>query len=238
MMYLGGKTRLAPEIAAAVLACAPSRARLVEPFAGSCAITEALAPHFSDVTARDLHPDLILMHTALQAGWVPPATLSEDEYRQLRDGPPSALRGFAGFGVSFSGKWFGGYARNSRGDDYCGQASRSASRRSAALKSVRFECGGYASASVAAGDVVYCDPPYAGTTGYSGSFSPPDFWAKADAWVDLGATVFVSEYTAPWHWLPVWTKPRKQSLRGNAGGAEVVESLFMRIDALPHARSV
>lgn len=47
-------------------------------------------------------------------------------------------------------------------------------------------------------DVIYFDPPYAGTTGYNrGAFSQIMFKALLRALLDSGKTVFVSEYNAP-----------------------------------------
>lgn len=47
-------------------------------------------------------------------------------------------------------------------------------------------------------DVIYFDPPYAGTTGYNrGTFSQIMFKALLRALLDSGKTVFVSEYNAP-----------------------------------------
>jgi DNA adenine methylase len=50
--------------------------------------------------------------------------------------------------------------------------------------------------------VVYCDPPYRGTTGYPGTppFDSDEFWTVAAEWSRRGAMVLVSEYVAPGDW--------------------------------------
>jgi DNA adenine methylase len=49
-----------------------------------------------------------------------------------------ALKSFIGFGCSFAGKWFGGYAKNTAGTDYCKQAVNSCKKKSDAMLDVVF----------------------------------------------------------------------------------------------------
>lgn len=189
----------------------------VEPFMGSCAVLHRMTGTFERVYGYDAHPDLVLMWQAVQAGWEPPAVVTEEEYRQLRAAEPSALRGFVGFGCSFGGRWFQGYARNRRSDDYAGATRRSLLKRAPALRDVVFECADYTAAYAHArpGTVIYCDPPYAGTKVYSGApaFDSAAFWAHAKEWTDLGATVLVSEYQAPPGWTSVWSREKAVTMR-------------------------
>ena len=109
MRYVGGKTRIAKWVAEHVSSLTNGHNTYLEPFVGSGATFVKLAPRFQSAIAADDHADLILMWKALAAGWDPPEHVSKDEYVALRAAEPSALRGFVGFGASFSGKWFGGY---------------------------------------------------------------------------------------------------------------------------------
>src|SRR5208337_2924620 len=108
MNYLGGKATIGEDICRAIRAHSRKRAVLVEPFLGGGNSYKFLAPFFQEVRIGDIHADLILMWQAVAAGWVPPHSVTEAQYRQLKHAEPSALRGFVGFGCSFSGKWFGG----------------------------------------------------------------------------------------------------------------------------------
>lgn len=74
------------------------------------------------------------------------------------------------------------------------------------------------------GDVVYCDPPYAGAEGYGGEFDHDAFWE----WVRTRPyPVYVSEYRAPDDFIPVWEK-KKRSLLNDANLSEpVIEKLFI-----------
>lgn len=148
--------------------------------------------------ATDLSEDLILMWQAIQSGWDPPTSVSEPEYGYLKHAAPSPLRGFVGYGLSFAGKWFGGYARNNRGDDYCKQAKTSLLKIRESIRGVVFANCSYSLFDASVTDcLIYCDPPYLNTTKYRfGEFNHPAFWQ----WVrdrSRDNIVVVSEYTAP-----------------------------------------
>lgn len=98
---------------------------LVSLFCGSCSIESKV--NIPNKICNDKHPYLIAMWQGLQQGWVPPDVITEDEYKYIRDHKDEkpALTGFVGFGCSFGGKWFGGLARNKKGDNYCARANRS-----------------------------------------------------------------------------------------------------------------
>src|SRR3954463_779951 len=115
MQYMGGKERVSTDIAEVLAHFGQSCDRYVEPFTGGGSVLYRVAPMYDDVLAADIHTDLILMWKAVQNGWVPPAAISREEYTAIKSESPSALRGFVGFGCSFGGKWFGGYASDGKG---------------------------------------------------------------------------------------------------------------------------
>ena len=62
-------------------------------------------------------------------------------------------------------------------------------------ESIEFSSLPYYDLEIKEGSVVYCDPPYLGTTGYkTGGFDHERFWEWAEA-VSEHSTVFVSEYS-------------------------------------------
>lgn len=86
MRYLGGKTRLAKKIAAEILSRTTNRNTYLEPFVGGGSVFCELAPHFQRAVASDIHPDLAMMWDAISKGWVPPKTMTKDEYDALNHG--------------------------------------------------------------------------------------------------------------------------------------------------------
>lgn len=234
MRYVGGKGRIARAIVDVIAERSPGATVAVEPFMGGGAVTAELAKRFGLVLASDAHEDLALMWQAVSDGWTPPEMVTEDEYARLRSAEPSALRGFVGFGGSFGGKWFGGYARGGKtaaGTDrnHQGESSRAVTRVGKAIRSgtVALTHADYASAPIVPGSVIYCDPPYAGTQGYAtGGFDSVEFWAWAELASDV-ADVYVSEYAAPPWWSCVWQTSKRQSVTMPAQGRAVrTEKLF------------
>lgn len=225
MQYFGGKFRIRKQLGTFL------RERLngrlyIEPFCGSCWVAAEVRPERAILSDACL--DLILMWQALQKGWVPPSEVSEDEYKACRQMEPSALRGFVGFGCSFAGKWFWGYARGKTsplmvrnslfkklgaldGRNYAQNAS------SSLLNKLNFLCADYRSLSPK-NALVYCDPPYAGTTGYTATktFEWASFWEQIRQW-SRDNEVYVSEYTAPPDFKPCLEIATNTEIRGKAG---------------------
>lgn len=238
MRYVGGKTRIAKWVADNVLPLARGRTVYLEPFVGSGANFVKHAPQFESVTAADGHLDLILMWQAVASGWIPPEHVTREEYAALKTAEPSALRGFVGFGASFSGKWFGGYVDTAWDahwkrftKPYSGAARASVLKAASAFQRARILHADYQTHTPDENTLVYCDPPYADTLGYGGSskFDSAVFWATARHWAENGTLVIVSEAVAPSGWRVLATRERKAMLRVATNEANEVrqESLFV-----------
>jgi len=220
LRYVGGKSKLAKRIASDILARTDKRDVLIEPFVGGGAVLAELAPAFDCVYASDIHEDLMLMWNKFwHYNWEPDNYCSEQEYQRLRYEKPSALRRLVGFGQSFGGKWWGGYARgkkpNGEERNYLDETIRNIKNIISKLpENSHFTISSYKDWNPVAGDVIYCDPPYASTQGYGGtdSFDSQEFWKVMDEWKQLGADVFVSEYNAPDSWKEIASYPHRMEL--------------------------
>lgn len=229
MRYLGGKQRLGPTIADYVntLGGLYGARSYCEPFAGMCGVARHVT--IPDRWLGDIKEDLVLFLRAVRDGWEPPSYVSLEEYQDLKKAEPSALRGFVGFGCSYGGKWFGGYADFTNPKTKLGNVPGSAINLGKSIKNTTIDCRSYLSAPDA--DITYCDPPYAGTTGYSetGRFDHEQFWE----WVRVRrGIVLVSEYTGP-DWAEViWRKPVKSTIKRDAGAGSAendrVEKIFAK----------
>lgn len=229
MQFQGGKARQAQAIGKVLKAI--DRPNYVEPFVGGAWVLKEVASHFDKVTASDLHLDLVLLYQALQDGWEPPSELSEPEYQALKIAEPSPLRAFAGYGCSFGGKWFGGYAR---GHTSPATGARSLMRKAALLGPVLFQHCDYGEQVPDAQAAVYCDPPYRNRTRLTQvpPFDHDRFWRTMNAWVDDGAIVLISEETAAPGWIPVLSPGRDTCLGVDNAKAFIKEHLWMREDQL------
>jgi DNA adenine methylase len=197
MKYMGGKSRIAKPIGAFLKSLRKPGQLYIEPFVGAASVMCEMAAG-GPAEAFDVHPDLILMWQALQTGWVPPARVSPAEHCRLRHARPSARRSFVGFACSFGGKFFGGYARSKncpRG--YAREGRSSLAKKIERLRTVKFMCADYQTLRPA-GALIYCDPPYKGTAGFSGTpkFNHDRFWEIMRQW-SRNNTVVVSECSAP-----------------------------------------
>lgn len=83
------------------------------------------------------------------------------------------------------------------------------------------------------GKLVYCDPPYAGTTAY-GAFDNFDhdlFWAMMSKWTENN-TVVVSEYAAPEGWKCVAEFQSRMGMATEGGRDKRSEKMFRLDDVI------
>lgn len=139
------------------------------------------------------------------------------------------MTGFAGFGCSFGGKWFGGYARNTSGTKYAAQSKQSLLKDMSTLMAAEIFCCDYRNVPLPTNSVVYADPPYAGTTQYGNEkFDSVAFWQYMRELSEQGHTVLISEQTAPDDFTCIWEKPLRRTLDVNkANNFIVMEKLFI-----------
>lgn len=235
MKYMGSKARIARELYNRICAVTPREGRpWVEPFAGGmnmiCNVPASDGPRF----ANDVNPYLIAMFKALVSGWVPPKNITKDFYEQCRNlDAEDYMIGYVGFNASYSGKWFGGYAgkvNTAIGTvrDYQLEAFNHMQKQIETIKDVWFLSLSYEKIIIPENSIVYCDPPYSGTTGYKVDFNHEIFWDWVRS-ISFSHDVFVSEYNAPIDFEVVWEKKLNSSLSANGkSGAnkQSVEKLF------------
>lgn len=226
MQYMGGKSRIARPIAEQI----QSGKVFVSLFCGTCSVESKVAPFFEKVICSDNHKYLIAMLNAVKHGYNLPDDISEQEYKYIRehkDNDP-ALSGFVGFGCSFGGRWFEGYARNKTGTNYCLQSKKSLLKDMQNLSKAEFICDDYRNIEIPTGSIVYADPPYQGTKKYSSEkFDTTTFW---DYMSNISKTnkVFISEQTAPEEFVCIWQKSVTRTLDKNKSNQfKVVEKLFI-----------
>lgn len=230
---MGGKCRISNEIASIINPFTwgqdEDHRPFVSLFCGSCAIEAKVKADIK--ICNDIHPYLIAMWEGLQNGWTPPDTISKEEYQYIKahkDENP-ALTGFVGFGCSFGGKWFCGYAHDKRGvRNYCGNAKSTTAKDLTGLKTAIFVCGDYRDVIIPEQSVVYADPPYEKATKYStGDFDHSAFWNYMRQLAKQGHKVFISEEHAPDDFECVWQQELTRTLDFNKHNQpKKIEKLF------------
>jgi DNA adenine methylase len=243
LRYLGGKSKEAARILEVVLKDREPDQLYIEPFCGGCnVIDKVTGPRWGN----DFNWQLIELWQAVQQGGQPPENVAEDDYRRIRAdrlGDP-ALHAFVACAGSWGGKWWGGYARgnakNGTPRNFVDEGRRHVLKQAPKLAGVRFTAGSYSDMDIPPCSVVYCDPPYVGTTAYkdTGAWDAGRFWSWArDLARFKGCDVFVSEFEAPDDWTCVLEFERACDLR-NLGHKELAtkkftEKLFRWIPRLP-----
>lgn len=238
MNYLGGKTRIGKEIAAVLNRNLIDTGRAYwGPFVGALGVMRHIVAKTR--FGSDVHADLIALWIAMQAGWSPPRVVSPDFYAGVKNGNVHItphMRAFVGFGCSYSGKWFGGYGRG-EGRNYADESARAAAYKMSYCKDVSFFCADFERGAPLPNMVIYCDPPYSGTTGYKTErpWDAARFWSRVRGWARSGHIVFVSEYQAPDDFVEVWSKNvRVQAgINTRMGEKRNVERLFVHRSSEP-----
>lgn len=193
MRYMGGKTRIAKQIAAEIDKVRKPGQLVWDAFCGGLSVSVALSKN-GPVLASDACAPLINLYKAVQAGWDPPTEVSKETYLAAKNLPDTdPIKAFCGFGCSFAGKWFGGYAR-SESRNYAANCKNSLLKHKFAglVKHIDF----LATIPEPIDAIIYCDPPYADTTGYdqAGQFDYCKFVRRVEQWSEF-TDVFVSEYS-------------------------------------------
>lgn len=210
MRYMGSKARHAKHIVPFLMDGHDPQAWYIEPFMGGGNMLSNVPVRYK--WGNDTAEYAVALLEAVSKGWEPPSVLTQDEYYDIKESPDKydpALVGFAAYCCSYGGKFWGGYARNKpeEGGDSTipAQQVRNLIKQRPGLTGTKFTCMSYLDLDIPDNSTVYCDPPYASTTGYGGDFDHVVFWEWA---TDLSrrCRVFVSEYSAPDEWKCIWEK--------------------------------
>jgi DNA adenine methylase len=230
MKYMGSKNRFAKELLPIILKDRTKGQYYVEPFAGGMNLIDKVE---GNRIANDIHTDLIEMWKALVSGWIPPLYVSEEDYKNAKSNKvkiDKALRGYIGFN-SYGGKWFAGYRRDKQGKrDYWQEHYNNIMKQVPKLKGVKFENTSFTDLDIPESSIIYCDPPYEGTTKYNSKFDHILFWDWVRTKSKQGNKVYVSEYNAPSDFVCVWQKDAKSTFSANGvvgGTKKSTERLFI-----------
>lgn len=204
----------------------------VEPFVGGANMIDKVPKEFQrigiDYNAHTIEALIAIRDLVDKL----PNRLSEDEYKQLKGSEPEPIKSWLRFVCSYSGKFDNGYARQGNPLKYKSEpieeGLRNAQKQSPKLQGVKFINGSYDEYSGFENCLIYCDPPYEGTTSYkTGDFDHAKFWDWCRK-MSKKNLVFVSEYKAPYDFICVWEGEVKTNFASQRSEAthKAVEKLF------------
>lgn len=239
MKYMGSKNRIAKHLLPIMLENRNGRT-WVEPFVGGANMIDKVE---GKRIGADFNEYLIAMWKELQNGWTPPNFVSEVDWRDVKTQMENKYEkhyiAFVRLGCSFGADWNGGYARNVRKDkpnaellnsttkSYCGQSKRNILKQLPNLKSVEFINSSYQDLKIPNDSLIYCDPPYEGTTKYKDDFNHLEFWEWCRTKAKEGHLVYVSEYNAPKDFECVYSSEINNTLNNTAKTTKATEKLFV-----------
>ena len=178
MKYMGSKSGIAKHILPIMLDDAEKHGitTWIEPFVGGGNMIDKVPDRMRRI-GIDYNPHTIAAMLAIR-DMVDnlPDNVSEDEYRSIKGKPVDPISSWIMFVCSFGGKFEAGYARSKTGRNYALESKRNALKQSPKIQTVEFACASYKDYKPA-NSLVYCDPPYQGTTGYkTGVFNHEEFF--------------------------------------------------------------
>lgn len=239
MKYMGSKNRISKHILPIILKGRGSHQWYVEPFVGG-------ANSIDKVEGLRLGSDsneYVIKALEYIRDNTPPKDnkeFCEDNYNAAAKyvrGEQSVtlfskgLIGFALIAYSFGAKWCGGWSRgkNSKGGqrDYVAEQYRAAIKQKKNIQGVFFSIASYKELYIPSDSVIYCDPPYEGTTKYKDDFNHIEFWGWCRGKVKEGHKVFISEYNAPADFNCVWQHELNVSVAKDGGHKKATEKLFI-----------
>lgn len=235
MKYMGSKARLSKDISPIInkLIKENNINTYREPFVGGANMIEHIICNAR--IGSDNNEYLIALWQDLQSGWRPPETISKEMYKDIKNNKSEygkSLVAVAGFCATYNAKWFGGYAgivetKIGTKRNYYDEAIRNIIKQSLNLTDVVFEHKNYLDYTDMCGELIYCDPPYQGTTQYGTSkdFNHDEFWNWVRE-ISKNNIVLVSEYAAPDDFISIYTKTLTTTLDKSSRKKDV-EQLFI-----------
>lgn len=237
MKYMGSKSRIAKYILPIMLNrhCVNT---FYDVFTGGANLIDKVPPHYNRI-AIDNNIYLIEALKLIQTIQAHPESLllnmTETGYKHVRDNKQlykPAYVGYVGHALSYGGKWFGGWCRDSAGKrNYVQEAYKNAVKQSKLLNGIKFICCSYDVLKYKKNSIIYCDPPYNNTTKYDSQcqcqFNHNKFWNWCRRLSKSGYNVYISEYSAPHDFKCIWQKEITSSLTKDTGSRKGVEKLFV-----------
>ena len=229
MRYMGSKNRIAKHLLPIMLAEAEKHSitTWVEPFVGGANMIDKVPDSYERI-GYDLNDHVV--HALIDIrdnAEILPSTVSEDEYKSYKGLPAESITSWVRIACAYGGR-FGNVMARGGNRNYAQEAKNNALKQSPKIQNVKFICGSYENLNPV-NCLIYCDPPYANTSGYkTGSFDHEKFfdWCREQAKRNI---VFVSEYNAPDDFIGVWRGEIKTNFASSRKSAthNAVERLFL-----------
>lgn len=226
MNYMGSKSRLAKDLKPIIeSAIDENTVAYIEPFVGGANMIDKIA--FHNKIGLDVNPYLIalLQHAQITTDDFPDF-ISREEYNLVResynnrDGKyPEWYYGFVGFMGSYSGRFYdGGYAGIVGKRNYPKEKINNLIKQVPSLKDIKFGYKDFRNINVNKihDCVIYCDPPYVGTTEYKTDKFDYEAYYDFVRKLSKNNKLFCSERYMPDDFEVVYEKSIHNSIKGES----------------------
>ena len=203
----------------------------IEPFVGGSNMIEHI--QCENKVGYDNNEFLIEFWNQIKSGWNPleDVVMTKEFYTEVKDNKnnyPKHIVALCGFLATYNAKWFGGYAgvvhtKVGTVRNYYDEAVRNVLKQRNSILDVIYKYGSYEDLNIS-NALIYCDPPYEGTTKYKDDFDHKKYWN----WVRKTSKdniVLCSEYNAPEDFECIWTKELTTTL-DKSSRSKAIEKLF------------
>lgn len=231
MKYMGSKNRHSKQILPLILKDRKPDQWYVEPFVGGANMIDKVD---GLRIGSDCNKYLIALLKEMQKEEFCAPDITEETFNRMKEKPSEFsdwLLGYAGFQLSFGAKWFDSYRRDNTGKrNYSEEAKRNVNKQAEKVRGVDFYNLSYNELKIPDNSIVYCDPPYRGTTKYKANeeeFNHDAFYDWVRVKVTEGHKVFVSEYEMPDDFVCIWQKEVNGNISKDTGKKKSVEKLFV-----------
>jgi DNA adenine methylase len=231
MAYLGGKATSAEHIIKILNNPFFNDYVYIEPFCGYCHILRRVT-NKSSYRASDNNELLIVLLKHVQKTKGEHPHITQAEYTSLRKNPKAnKLRAaYAAFCYSYNGKFFGGYVNKYKGRNYPKERKSYYDQlhMNPTFSRTKLDFTSYKKylTDKTKGALIYCDPPYEGTTEYHSTFNSGEFWEDMRG-LSKDNYVFISEYSAPKDFVCVAKKMKMNSVAGGGATRKRIEKVFV-----------
>ena len=240
MKYIGSKNRLSKYIVP-ILQNYIDKYNIdtyIEPFVGGANVIDKIK--CKNKIGYDINKYLIALLNYTKNNEINIATITEEEYNKVKNNKDKYSDwyvGLVGFCATFGSKYFGGYARvKNNNRDMPSEGIHNIKKQAPNLKDCKFIHNNFLDIDInnLNNCVIYCDPPYKGTTKYKTEKFPYDKYYKWVRKLSKNNIVICSEYNMPDDFICIWQKETKVNFDSNRKSNENknkrIEKLFIYKD--------
>ena len=235
---MGSKNRFAKELVPIIESYITSETKgYLEPFVGGANMIDKI--NCSKKYGCDINEYLIALLEKVRDDSINlPKVITNEDYDSVRLNCGNFDKwyvGFVGFLCSFGSKFFGGYARGKNNNgvprNYARESYDNLIKQAPNLKGIVFKHCSFQDVNNIKGFVIYCDPPYRGTTKYKTDEFPYDEYYDWCRKMSRNNIVLCSEYWMPDDFECIWAKETKANFDCNRDSNDDknkrVEKLFI-----------